>query len=82
MAVGVKVMAVPATASKTLRYYVSKAIGLHNPFVLSMNPCKKKLVYAVGKFRNVLNSFNPMIEKLAELRSEMTRVIIYCRRYV
>ena len=79
--VGVKVMAVTATASKTLRYSVSKAIGLHNPFVLSMNPCKKNLVYAVGKFRDVLESFNPMVEKLAELRSEMPRVIIYCRRY-
>ena len=49
--------------------------------ILSMNPCKKKLVYADGKFRDVLDSFNPMIEKLAELRSEMPRVIIYCRRY-
>ena len=56
--VGVKVMEKTATTSKTLRYCVSKAIGLHNPFVLSMNPCKKNLVYAVGKFRDVLTSFS------------------------
>ena len=64
-------MAVTATTSKMLRCTVSKMIGLQDPFILSMNPCKKNLVYAVGKFRNIIDSFNPIVKKLAELRSEM-----------
>ena len=60
---------------------MSKMIGLQDPFILSMNTCKKNLVYAVEKFRNIIDSFNPMVKKLAELRSEMPRIIIYCRRY-
>lgn len=74
-------MAVTATASKTLRYSVSKTIGLHNPYTLSLCPSKKNLVYAVGKFVDVSVSFGPMAEKLAQLRAEMPRTIIYCRRF-
>ena len=53
---------------------MSKMICLQDPFILLMNPCKKNLVYAVRKFRNIIDSFNPMVKKLAELRSEMPQI--------
>ena len=78
---GVRVMAVTATATKTLRYSVSKTIGLHNPYVLALCPCKKNLVYAVGTFSNVPDTFGPLVERLAQFRAQLPRVIIYCRRF-
>ena len=47
---GVHVMALTATATKTLVSSVSKTIGLRDPYTLSLCPCKKNLVYAMGKF--------------------------------
>ena len=78
---GINIMALTATASKTLRYSVSKTIGLQNPFVLALSPCKKNLVYAVGKFSNVTDTFQPMVDQLSKQRIHMPRVIIYCRNF-
>ena len=48
--IGVNVMAVTATATKTIRYSVSKTIGLKSPYV---NPSKKNLFYCIGVFNGV-----------------------------
>ncbi len=74
-------MAVTATATKTLRHSVIKIIGLHNPYVLALCPCKSNLVYAVGKFNNVADTFGPLVVRLSQLRAQLPRVIIYCRRF-
>ena len=79
--IGTNVMALTATASKTLRYSVSKTIGLHDPFVMIRCPCKRNIVYSVKKFVDLANTFEPMIQCLSELRTKMPRIIIYCRRF-
>ncbi len=78
---GVHVMALTATASKTLRYSVSKTIGLQNPYVIVRCPCKANIVYSVGTFSDVSDTFQPMVQRLKEQRTKMPRVIIYCRRF-
>lgn len=76
---GMNVMALTATAVSTLRATVSKIIGLQNPFVLSLSPCKRNLVYAVGKFTSVEDCLEPVISRLKDKRSSLPRMIIYCR---
>ena len=39
---GVHVMALTATATKKLCHAVSATIGMRNPFVVAVAPCKKK----------------------------------------
>ncbi len=73
---GVNVMALTATASKTLRCDVSKMIGMQ-----SMNPCKRNLAFCVRRCSDLLERIKPIIQRLTELRSEMPRMIIYCRRF-
>lgn len=40
----VHVMALSATAARTLRYAVSATIGMRNPFVVAIPPCKHNLM--------------------------------------
>ncbi len=77
---GMNIMALTATAVKTLRVTVSRTIGLQNPFVISLCPCQRNLVYAVGKFNSTVDScLEPVICRLKDKRSKLPRVIIYCR---
>lgn len=46
--IGVNVMALTATATKTIRYSVSKTIGLKSPYVITRSPSKNNLFYCVG----------------------------------
>ena len=41
-------MALTATATRTLRYAVSATIGMRNPFVVAIPPCKRNLMYTVS----------------------------------
>lgn len=45
---GVHVMALTATATKSLRYAVSATIGMRNPFIVAIAPCKRNLMYSVS----------------------------------
>lgn len=74
-------MALTATASKTLQYVVSKIIGLKDPFILSICPSKKNLIYHVGHCSNVTEAVTPLIDHLSKKRTNMPRVIIYCRTF-
>ena len=44
------VMALTATASKSLRHVVSNIIGLRNPHVVAVSPCKPNIMFSVGDF--------------------------------
>ena len=38
---GTNIMALTATATKTVRLSVTKTIGMRNPLVIALSPCKK-----------------------------------------
>ena len=74
-------MALTATASKDLRKKASDAIGLVNPTIIAMTPCKKNIVYGVSEFVSIGDTFGPILEELKDRLTTMGRIIIYCRRF-
>ena len=78
---GLNIMALTATATKTLWYSVSRTIGMHNPFIIAISPCKKNLMYSVKAFESIQDTFKPVVERLKAERTAMPRMIIYGRSF-
>ena len=74
-------MAMTATASKELRRKASDTIGLINPTVIAVCPCKKNITYRLSKFLSLEESFGSILEELKIKLTTMGRIIIYCRRF-
>lgn len=81
VAADTRVMAMTATASRELRLKISDAVGLIDPIVIAVSPCKSNISYGVSKFLSLEESFGQILEELKEKCISMGRVIIYCRRY-
>ena len=77
----VNLLALTATATRSLRMDVSRLLGMRNELVISVSPCKANIMYAVAKFVSVQDSFRKTVERLRRERSEFPRMIIYCRRF-
>ena len=76
---GVNVMAVTATATKSVRQAVSHILGMKNPHIVARSPCKQNIMYAVSSFINVEESFNPIVTRLRVERTTFPRMIVYTR---
>ena len=74
-------MAMTATASKELRRKASDTIGLINPTVIAVCPCKKNITYRLSKFSSLEESFGSILEELKIKLTTMGRIIIYYRRF-
>ena len=78
---GVQCVALTATATKSLRSRVSSIIGMNDPTVIAVSPCKKNIMYSMSTFISIRETFGPILEAIRRLRVFMPRIIIYCRRY-
>ena len=78
---GLKVMALTATATKTLRYSVTRTIGMRDPYILAKSSCKKNMMYFISKFEALPTTFKPVVEKLKSERISMPRIIIYGKSF-
>ena len=78
---GINVMALTATATKAVRHSVSRTIGMRNPFVVAISPCKRNIMYSVGSFVSVEDTFKPVVDRLRRERTKMPRMIIYGRTF-
>lgn len=74
-------MAMTATASKELRRKASDTIGLINPTVIAVSPCKKNITYRLSKFVSIEESFGSILQEIKVKLTTMGRIIIYCRRF-
>ena len=59
-------MALTATATKTLRHSVSNILGMIKPKIVTVNPCKENIMYSVGKFVSVEESLSPLLRRSKE----------------
>ncbi len=50
---GVHVMALTATATKSLQSEVAEILGMMNTISLAVSPCKANIMYAVGEYSNI-----------------------------
>ncbi len=76
----VKVLAMTATATRQLRLKVSEIIGLLEPVIIAVSPCKENLVYAVSTFTSIAVTFTPVLERLRKGLIAAPRMIIYCKK--
>ena len=77
----VNMMALTATATRSLRTSVTSILGMHDPIVIAVLPCKVNIMYAVESCESLEQSFGPFVERLRNERTTMLRTIVYCRSY-
>ena len=77
----VNVMALTATATKTIRASIIKILDMQTPTVISVHPGKNNIMYYVKQKTSVSGSFAPICDKLAHKRTAMGRMIIFCHTY-
>lgn len=77
----VNIMALTATASKQLRIDVSRIIGMSDELVVAKPPSKPNIMYTVGTFSTIEETFLPIVKKVERERARCPRMIIYCRNY-
>ena len=77
----VNILALTATATKEVRLKVSSTLGLVRPVVVALSPCKKNLMYSVGAFTTVSETFKPLLGRLKKDRGACPRTIVYCQSF-
>ena len=78
---GVNVLAMTATATRTIRFSVSRTLGLNKPFVIARSPCKRNIVYSVQTFSSVQETLEPLVRKPRIETDAFPRTIIYGRSF-
>ena len=76
----VHLMALTATATKTLRSDIVKGLGMKNPVVVAVNPDKANIKYVVFPFVSLSKNFGVLADQLRESPSSIGRAIIFCQR--
>ena len=77
----VRVMALTATATKSVQSSVACTLGMDKPVTIALSPCKVNLVYNVGRFTSVSETFKPLLDRLKLDRENCPRMIAYCQSY-
>ena len=81
----VRVMALTATATKSSRKFVINSLSMQMPEIVYVPPARENIVYAVmDKPRGddaTCEVFQSTVKKLKIERSNMGRVIIFCKTY-
>ena len=62
----VRIMALTATATKTLRAEVIKVLGMKSPVVVIVNPDKANIKYEVVPFVSMTRSFGVLADQLRD----------------
>ena len=76
-----RMLALTATATKSVISSVSLTLGLESPVVIALSPSKANLIYNVGTFIDVEKTFKPLLQRLKADRMVCPRIIIYCHSY-
>ena len=76
----VNVMALTATATRTLRFDVCKILGVGDPHVVTVSPHKSNILLSVSTFESLEVTFMPIMEKLRTEQIRMGRTIIFCQQ--
>ena len=77
----VNIMALSATATRTVRCVVSKRLSLHNPFILAIPPCRSNIKYSVVKFTSMHEAFIGYVDDVRLHKNDTERMIIYCNTF-
>ena len=73
----VHVMALTATATSSDRIAVTQMIGLQNPYTLKQTPSKPNIVYDIGSFKAVPNTFKKFADRLRFERVAFPKTLMH-----
>ena len=76
----VHVMALTATATKTLRKDVCDVLGMESPVLVSLSPDKDNIKYIVAAHLTMEKTFGPITDQLYERHADIGRTIIFCQK--
>ena len=74
-------MAMTATATRPLRASIISILGMCDPTVIAVSPCKVNIMYAVEPYESLDKAIGPLVARLRKERTKMPRTLIYCRSY-
>ena len=77
----VHVMALTATATRSVQIAVTNIVGLRNPFVITRCPARSNLIYSVGLFKSLPDTFEEFASKLKCEKTNFPKTIIYVRSF-
>ena len=77
----VHVMALTATATQSVQIAVTNIVGLRNPFVITRCPARSNLIYSVGLFKSLPDTFEEFASKLKCEKTNFPKTIIYVRSF-
>ena len=75
----VNVMALTATAAKTLRADIIKGIEMKKPIVIAANPDKTNIRYEVVPYVSLNKTFGVLANQLREKHISIGKTIIFCQ---
>ena len=76
----VNIMALTATATRTLRSDVCHVLRMKDPHIVTVSPDKSNVILRVSPFETYESAFKPVISTLKKERLNMGRTIIYCQK--
>ncbi len=75
-------MVLTATATKTLRRYIARTIGMRNELIVSRPPVKSNvMLYSVVQTSSVEETFSLISKRLHQERQACPQMIVYCTNY-
>ena len=76
----VTMMALTATATRSLRHDVCCILGMINPYVVEVSPNKPNVFLARNSFSSIMETLGPIAERLKVHRTNLGRIIIFCKK--
>ena len=73
-------MALTATATRSTRTKIIRSLDMQKPVIVSVPPVKKNIFFCVSGKSTVSLSLGPLVERLAQQRKSMGRIIISAGR--
>ena len=73
----VRMLALTATATKSVISSVSLMLGLESPVAIALSPSKANLIYNVGTFFDVEKTFKPLLQCLKADRVVCAQIFLY-----
>ena len=76
----VRMLALTATATRPVREEVMRVLGMKNPSIVAVSPCKPNIMYMVKSHDSIEEAFCTILKGMKRQRGYFPRTIIYCQK--
>ena len=68
-------MALTATATVDARHAIGRILGMYNPVVIALCPCKKNITLCVTKFKSLSETFRPLLRRKQNVAFALRKIV-------